>query len=525
MSSAAHPGNQVGQDKPLGPGTALLVSVFLVSLCVLAFEITLTRLFSVLLRYHYVFLVISIAICGLGVGGLIHHQLLAGWSAFRRSKQVLPGWYAVAFSLLLSLSILLLLRSPASEQLSSHLWIIILPFLCFTAAGMYLAEIFRSYGQQGGKIYFADLLGASLAAVAAIGLLHWAGAINTPFLLAMVAGVAAFIWWGQARNLPLLVGAIIVLLLGASLYGINRSGDRIRVPVQPQANPNLIKPLFRELADPSEHARIIDTQWSAFARTDLVEYGAGPPETRARFIFTDGETPSAMLPFSGDLRQLASVKNDLTYFPFRFGPVDSIFSLGPGGGLDILMGLLAGSRKITGVEINASTIKLMDKYSRYNGNIYHYPQVHIYLDDGRSFIRRSLEKYDLIIAALTQTATTGSAGVALVESYIHTLQAFADYRSHLRPQGRLALIVQEHPLLVRGLVTALTVMESQGLSQVDATHHLFAIGVKETEFAYTPYRYLLIWRKSAFTPQVSEEMWRAADRLGFRPFFIHRAPK
>jgi len=50
-----------------------LSAIFLISICVIAFEITLSRLLSVLLSYHYVFVVLSLALLGLGAGGMFVH--------------------------------------------------------------------------------------------------------------------------------------------------------------------------------------------------------------------------------------------------------------------------------------------------------------------------------------------------------------------------------------------------------------------------------------------------------------------
>ena len=47
---------------------AILASVFLISFTVLAFEVSITRIFSVLFSYHYAFLTVSGAVCGLGLG-------------------------------------------------------------------------------------------------------------------------------------------------------------------------------------------------------------------------------------------------------------------------------------------------------------------------------------------------------------------------------------------------------------------------------------------------------------------------
>src|SRR5215468_5474883 len=50
--------------------TTLLVGIGLSSFSALLLELTLTRLFSVVLFYHFAFLAISIALLGLGAGGV-----------------------------------------------------------------------------------------------------------------------------------------------------------------------------------------------------------------------------------------------------------------------------------------------------------------------------------------------------------------------------------------------------------------------------------------------------------------------
>lgn len=61
---------------------ALLGGVFLTSFSVLTFEITLTRVLSVILSYHYVFVVVSLALLGLGAGGIFGYLF----------KPQIPGW-------------------------------------------------------------------------------------------------------------------------------------------------------------------------------------------------------------------------------------------------------------------------------------------------------------------------------------------------------------------------------------------------------------------------------------------------
>jgi len=54
-------------------GTRLLIGVMIISFASMLLELALTRLFSVILFYHFAFLAISIALLGLGAGGVYAH--------------------------------------------------------------------------------------------------------------------------------------------------------------------------------------------------------------------------------------------------------------------------------------------------------------------------------------------------------------------------------------------------------------------------------------------------------------------
>src|SRR5437899_11093442 len=72
--------------------------------------------------------------------------------------------------------------------------------------------------------------------------------------------------------------------------------------------------------------------------------------------------------------------------------------IGPGGGVDVLRAVANGSPNVTGIEINpiiATTI-MRGLYADYAHHLYELPQVHMHVSDGRSFIRASKGKYDVI---------------------------------------------------------------------------------------------------------------------------------
>src|SRR5207237_408629 len=92
------------------------------------------------------------------------------------------------------------------------------------------------------------------------------------------------------------------------------------------------------------------------------------------------------------------------------------------------------------VEINpiiASTI-MQKQFPQYSRGLYSRPEVRIVIEDGRSFIRRSPEKYQVLQATLVDTwASTAAGAFALSENNLYTSDAFYDYLSHLTDDGLL----------------------------------------------------------------------------------------
>ena len=65
--------------------------------------------------------------------------------------------------------------------------------------------------------------------------------------------------------------------------------------------------------------------------------------------------------------------------------------------------------------------------------------MHIYVEDGRSFVRRSTDKYQVMQATLVDTwASTAAGAFALSENNLYTTDAFRDYLSHLTDDGVVA---------------------------------------------------------------------------------------
>lgn len=514
-------GAVVSSNESQGSGLPgpVLAAVFLSSFCVLAFEVGLTRVFSVVLRYHFVFLVVSVAVCGLGLGGVIIHEVR--W--FRQPDKVLVrlSLLGMATGLLIPASLTLTLNYLLPAHPSAYVAVAAAMLLPFTAAGAFLSVAFHHYAGRGGRLYAADLVGAASAALVIIVLLNHVGAVDACFavgLAACLAGLACALAVREARWIAAGVTASVAVVV---LFTWNLHSEVVRIRPLQSGNLELTKPLFRELADPRSGSRLLDTYWNAFARTDVTQ----DVDPTIRFIYTDGEVPTHMIRFSGKLREVGGLQGFIGYVPFAFRTKGRVLCLGPGGGMDVLLALLAGFEQVEGVEINPSIPSIMEKHRSFNGGLYHLPGVHLSIGEGRSFVRGGGAKYDLLYMALTQTATSGNVGLALVESYVHTKEAFGDYYDHLTARGRLAFVCQEYYLLVRAFATNVALLQEKGLSRDEALRRLVVMALPEVidrfgEPPTNPYRCLLMTTRTAVTPREADWLMEAARRRGVRPLYV-----
>jgi hypothetical protein len=124
--------------------------VALTSLATLLFELSLTRIFSVVFYYHFAFLAISIALFGLGAGGEFSYVL-----------PVRLGWLSALNSLLVCLGLAVaLLQKPGAGNwsLAPVYFTAALPFC---GAGVILSSVIAETIERVGRVYFCDLLGAA----------------------------------------------------------------------------------------------------------------------------------------------------------------------------------------------------------------------------------------------------------------------------------------------------------------------------------------------------------------------------
>ncbi len=451
---------------------ALATSV--ISFCVLIFEVVLTRIFSVMLSYHFVFAVVSFALLGLGLGGM----LLAKW------KQRFTGASFHSNAALLALSItgstLLIVILPIFAQpafANFRLWIyFFLALLPFFFAGLTFADLFRTYAARSSVLYGFDLLGATMGALAVVGMLDRFDAVQAAMISGAIAALGAIMLAWAVRKVHLLHYitslTVLVLVLIVSLGLVNAE-----VPIAMDIN----KDLYRFLKNPADSVEIVESRWSSFGRTDLVRSSLRPEQMT---IFVDGAAGSSMYDLNlllKDEEQSAHLRNHFgEFFPFYFLEAhekDNALIIGPGGGRDVVVALLGEVPSITAVEVNPEVVELVKDYAAFNGGIYSdHPNVRVVVQEGRNYLRSTREHFDLIMLALPITKSSRSIeGYALTENHLFTVEAFGDYLDHLTPEGRLVIVSHNNAELYRLVVLALTAFKERGMYEDKAMQHIYSV--------------------------------------------------
>lgn len=401
----------------------VLAGVFVTALATLLAELALTRLFSVVLFYHFAFMAISVALLGLGAGGLCSYFLL-GWlergGVWRRLallSSLNAGVTVFALAVVLRQSVALELSLETLKPLSIVYFSAMLPFFF---AGMVLAVVLARTARRAGVVYFADLAGAAAGCLLLIPLLEWLGGPNAILAAGALYGLAAMFWAGAAGARP--VRWLVVPAALAVLIAFNHSGKLLDVRYAKG------KPIEKEYF----------TKWNSFSRVGVYRTTKGEYWIQ---IDVDASTQIAdAVPTDPKWQeQLRDFGAGLVYRLRKPGPV---LVIGPGGGVDVSRALAAGSSDVTGVEINPIIVRrIMRGGFRPNSfGLYDRPDVHLFIEDGRSFIRRSPRQYDVIQATLVDTwASTAAGAFALSENNLYTVEAFQEYLRHLAPDGVLSI--------------------------------------------------------------------------------------
>jgi Spermine/spermidine synthase domain len=509
-----------------------LAGVALISATLLMTELALTRIFSVVMYYHFAFLAISIALFGLSASGVFAY--VARRRLDRVSTPDLLAMASLIYSVATVVALFWLVRlrvglNYSPENLRLMLLIYALAALPFFTGGLVVTLAISRLGARVNAVYAADLTGAAAGCLVLIPLLNGLGAPGVVLTAATGAVCAAVLFAPADRRARVTVQSAVWLLL---VFAGQLSG----------------RATF-DVTDTKGHTKdqVLFSKWNSFSRIGVYErthgdwslsdkYSGTLPDTKYMDIDSAASTP--ILHLDSKLADVQYLRYELTAFAYAWKqglgirgsrPVPAAETgapasdrpipnpqpripdlkalvIGPGGGRDLVSALVFGAGRIDGVEINPIIANdvMRGRFLDYSGGIYTNPRVRIAIDDGRSFVRRTPERYDVIQASLVDTwAATAAGAYTLTENTLYTVEAFNDYLDHLTDDGVLTITRWVLDSL-RLVSLAQAACESRGLeasSRIAIIQHGQVVN--------------FLLKRSPFTGDEVARLRETADRLGF----------
>ena len=506
-----------------------LAGIFLVVAATLLLELSMTRIFSVTMWYYFAFLAVSLALFGLAASAIAVHVLgsrfAASLSARHRSLAALGFALATPLALLVHLRALSGAGAPGFWALTATYLAAALPFFC---GGLCVTLALSHYPHQADRLYAADLIGAGCGAFLVVFLLD---RIDGPGALLVIAAVGAaagllFALEAQQRRLAILSAALTAAWLGAAALQAARPMIRIdwSKGQWEKARVAEVWNCFARLAafDTNLPERIDD--WDRVLRADhrrtLHGWGVSPRYHGAvpRQITVNIDAAAATpVTHGADPGAGEHVLADITSLAYAILERPRVLVIGPGGGRDVVAALASGARSVVAVELNRDLIELVEqRFGAISGRPYSDPRVRLAIDDGRSHLARSRERYDLLMASMVDTWAANAAGAfSLSENSLYTQEAFDLYWDRLTPGGLLSVTrfyFTPPRQTLRLLALALDLLRRRGVA--DPAQHLFVAG-RPLDFQRGAGVATLLLSKAPLAPRSLERLRDHCARLEF----------
>jgi spermidine synthase len=432
----------------------LSFGVLLIALSTLILELMLTRVFDVTLTPNLSYFVVSLAVFSFGLAGI--YATLRPIPVEGEIRGRLVGCsvgFALAVLLLhpiinsLRLDYTMVGRYPVST-LASFAALYVTLLVPFFLAGYVLIAIFSKYAAKIQRLYFWDLVGAGIGTVVVIpfilqigpgGLIVCAGALG------LVA--AALFTESRGATRGYLVAAVVIIAIPVIrgqhyidfTYHIDKRG------------------IMTALAQGRQEL----TRWDPVSKIDVLDETFSPQTAmpwhksgdRKAIEYDGGNQTSYFYKFDGNLKALRELMDrDRSKVNENFWQIgvlashylkrdsgQSVLVIGSAGGQETKASLIYGASYVDTVELVPTVVNLATGlYSPYIGDIFHNPAVHPHAGEGRSFLRSTDRKYDIIQIYSNHTSSSIAQGSgALAPIYLQTAEAYEEYFSHLTPNGVL----------------------------------------------------------------------------------------
>ena len=445
--------------------------IFFVSLSTLLLEFTLTRVLSVSLWYHFAFMIISVALLGFGISGVV----LAMSKKLREMKpDLLLTWLSIIYGVSIIACFLLMNKIPFDpfSLLTDGIRFLYLPIyylvitIPFFFSGLIISILLTRFKNEVSKLYFFDLIGAGLSCIAFVLIMPEFGGNGTIIFVSAFAFISAVIF-GYENHKSVVTVALILMGLSFSFL-IDKDN---RFPINVSSNK-----IYANYIKGSPELKIL-TEWNTFSKIDVMRDDESSPDGYDVYLaIIDEGNATTNIPNVKTLPPLTKPADASNLAYVLKDSAEKVFIIGSAGGGEILTGLYYNAKDIVGVEINGILNELIgDKLVIWTGPlIKNNKNVRLITDDARSVISSKRIAYDVIISAHTISSSAVSSGaMSLVENYILTKEAVREYLMHLKNDG--VLYISRPETQIPKLITTLKIVRKELTSGLDDSKKNFIV--------------------------------------------------
>jgi hypothetical protein len=427
--------------------------LFILALTSLVLEILLTKIFDVIMWPNIAFVIISCAMFGLGLGGL--RELLWPTSDGEMSRPALLFAVSVWSLPLLLNAIPFSLSRVGLAPVSQIVWFLALYAVLLTPfffGGLCVCRLFSRYPRTIHRLYFWDLSGAAVGTVLLVPLLPALGPERLLLAASLAGLVVSALFSSSVRWRIRLVGVGVAFVITAMLLGSRYSTLALHDDK-------------RDVQSAITEGRLEFSRWDAVSQISIIDQPRATTEAAdhgKKHVAYDGGTQSSnFFPFDGDLTALRrELPRRLTFQFWLRGVLAShylrrdcgsrVLIVGSAGGQETKAALLYGAAHVDAIEMVGTVVELgTGRYAGYVGHIFDRPGVHVQVGEGRSFLRASRERYDIIQIFSNYTSSSVAQGSgAIAPVYLQTVEAYTEYFSHLTPSGILHISRYAYPRMI-----------------------------------------------------------------------------
>jgi Spermine/spermidine synthase domain len=425
-----------------------LLTAFVIGFVGLTLEIAYTRVISFKLFYYYTYFVIGLALLGLGTGSAVValSSRVRSLDTVRLVQLVAPGAALVGLGGYAAVARIptdtnLIWAGTAGQAFGQVVRLAVLSLsltAVFFAVGLLMASLFVVEVANVRRLYFWDLAGAALGCLVAVPL---QASIGPPaMILASTVALAALgVVAAALTGARVLISAAVLVAVAIGAFGAN----------QLEVRTDQTKTL-------RDRDVIAGGDWGSVFRVDAVQ-GFGD----LYILHHDGLWGSAIWHYDGTPATTDRFLTDSRQIPFAAvgGEAPRVLIIGAAGGHEVQASLFYGAGHVDAVELNPVTVSLLrGEFADYSGNIASDPKVNYVQGDGRTFLGRSDDAYDLIWFVAPDSYAASNAATAgafvLSESYLYTQEMLESAFDHLAPGGVIAAQFGDRDFAARPMRTA-----------------------------------------------------------------------